>query len=397
MARICMVAFTHYATDTRVRGEAEALVDRGDTVEVICLRKNGEERVWTLNGVRLIQLSTGRYRGSSAMMYLVKYFLFFFLAFFLLASRHLKKPYQIIQIHTMPDFMVFVAIIPKLLGAKVVLDVHDLMPELYQSKFGLHKAHWLIRFITWIEQRSIGFADRAIAVHKPHLEALVSHGNPAEKFVILLNLPDPKIFSSRAPAASRNDCGFTLLYHGTVARRHGLSVALQAMASLRGEIKDLKLRIVGDGDDFPRLINLAKELELTDCVSFSQGFVPIEELVPIILDADIGIVPILYDDFTRYMLPVKLLEYVALGKPVICSRTETIEAYFDDSMIQYFEPGNAAELAEHIRVLYQDPDKRGRLIANAGRFNREHNWEQQKQLYYQLMDRFSVLKGGTGQ
>ena len=157
-------------------------------------------------------------------------------------------------------------------------------------------------------------------------------------------------------------------------------------SSLRNEIDGLNLRIIGEGDGVASLIVLAKELDLNGCVSLRDGWVPLDVLVPIILDADAGIVPILYDDFTRYMLPVKLLEYVALGIPVICSRTATIEAYFDDSMVQYSTPGDPAELADSIRILYRDPGKRERLRANADRFNREYNWERQKQPYYDLVD-----------
>lgn len=386
MVRVCMVAYTHYSTDTRIRREAEALVDRGDVVDMICLSKRGEEEVEILNGVRLFQLSIGRYRGSSVMMYLARYFLFFFAASFRLTLLHLKEPYQLIQVHTMPDFMVFVALIPKLLGAKVVLDVHDLMPELYRSKFGLHRSHWLIRFITWMERCSVCFAHKAIAVHRPHLEALVSHGNPAVKFTILLNLPDPKIFSKRAKVASADGRCFRLIYHGTVSRRHGLRVALHALSNLKAEIEDLELHIIGDGDDIPHLIELAQELDVTNCANISRGMLPMEELVPIILEAHVGIVPILYDDFTRYMLPVKLLEYVALGIPVIAARTETIQTYFDDSMIQFFEPGNADDLAKQLLELYRNPAKRERLSLKADGFNRDYTWQQQKQLYYRLVD-----------
>ena len=77
MARICMVAFTHYSTDTRVRREAEALADRGDEVDFLCLVEEGRENIRMLNGVRLHQLPIGRYRGSSALTYLSKYALFF--------------------------------------------------------------------------------------------------------------------------------------------------------------------------------------------------------------------------------------------------------------------------------------------------------------------------------
>jgi len=389
MGRICMIAFAHYPRDGRVRREAEALVDRGDEVDVICIREAGEERNRLLNGVRLIQLRKLYYRGPNAVVYLAKYLLFCFAAFFWVTYLHLKNRYQIIQVHTMPDFLVFVAIIPKLLGAKVLLDVHDLMPELYQSKFGLPETRWLIRFITWVERQSIGFADRAIAVHKLHLDTLVKHGNPPKKFTILLNVPDPKIFSVKNEVSSRDDYGFRLLYHGTVTRRYGLSVALYAVSLLRKEISGLEFQIVGNGEDRSRLIDLVKQLDLTDCVSFSRSFVPVEQLSSIILNADVGVVPILYDDFTKLQLPVKLLEYVGLGLPVICSRTETIEAYFDDTMVQYVEAGNVDDLAQRILELYRAPHKRKRLATNAARFNHDYNWKQQKQEYYNLIDKLA--------
>jgi glycosyltransferase involved in cell wall biosynthesis len=387
MARICMVVYAYYPTDTRVRREAEALIDRGDYVEIISLGQKDKKKTEMLHGVRVTQLFAGRYRGSNPLLYLASYLFFFIAASLLLAFRHLRKPYQIIQVHTLPDFMVFVAVVPKLTGAKVILDVHDLMPELYQSKFRLSATHWLVRFIIWMERRSVGFADRAIAVHKPHLFTLVQHGNPSEKFIILLNLPDPKIFSTRtSPVPQRKDSGFKLIYHGTVAQRHGLQVVIRALTDLREEINGLKLQIIGEGDYIPHLRNLVRELRLEDCVDLKAEFLPLEDLVPVILQADIGVVPILYDDFTKYMLPVKLLEYVALGIPVICSRTETIESYFDDSMIQYVSPGNVSEFTKQIRNLYQNSQQREQIRSNADRFNREYSWERQKQLYYELID-----------
>jgi glycosyltransferase involved in cell wall biosynthesis len=381
-----MVAYTHYPTDSRVRREAEALVERGDTVDVICLGNKGEQNPEYYNSVRMIKIRISRYRGSNAWTYIISYLQFFFIALFKLANLQSKNVYQVIQVHTMPDFMVFSAVIPKLRGAKILLDVHDLMPELYQSKFGYDAKHPFIRFISWMECRSIAFANHALAVHKPHLEALCSHGNPPGKFTVLLNLPDMKIFSHSNDSEFHNDFGLHLIYHGTVAQRNGLEVAIRAISSLKKDLKDLTLRIIGDGDDILRLSKMVKELELQDIIKIDKGMVSLEKLVPLIQKADVGIVPILYDDFTKYMLPVKLLEYVALGKPVICSRTETIEAYFDDSMVQFTSPGDITELAEAIRYLYENPERRREMSINADKFNRNYNWEKQKLVYYRLID-----------
>ena len=386
MARVCMVAYTHYPTDSRVRREAEALVERGDMVDVICLGNKGEQNPEYYNGVRMIKIQISRYRGSNAWTYITSYLQFFFIVLVKLANLQSKNDYQVIQVHTMPDFMVFAAIIPKLRGAKVLLDVHDLMPELYQSKFGFDAKQPVIRFISWMERRSIAFANQAMAVHKPHLAALCSHGNPPGKFTVLLNLPDMKIFSHSNDSEPHDDSGLDLIYHGTVAKRNGLEVAIRAISTLKGDLENLTLRIIGDGDDILRLSELVKELDLQAIVEIDKGMVPLEKLVPIIQKADVGIVPILYDEFTKYMLPVKLLEYVALGKPVICSRTETIEAYFDDSMVQFTSPGDIPELVEAIRFLYENPQRRRELSTNADKFNRNYNWDKQKLAYYQLID-----------
>jgi glycosyltransferase involved in cell wall biosynthesis len=385
MKRICMVVFAYYPEDVRVRREAEALVENGDMVDLICL-KNKEQNIYEIkNRVRIFRLSTGKYRGSSNVMYLLKYFQFFLAASIQLLVLHLKKPYQIIQIHTMPDFLVFTALIPKLMGSKIILDVHDLVPELYQTKFGLQNSHWLIRLLTWIERCSIRFADRAISVSRPHLNVLVSHGNPESKFIIFLNLPDPKFILNRSETILRDREGFRIIYHGTVSKRYGLDLVVQALASIKDEIEGLEFRIIGQGEEIPLISHLVKDLCMGEYVTM-QGWLPLEECIPIILDSDVGVVPILNDAFTKNTLPVKLLEYVALGKPVICSRIESIQAYFGDLMIQYFTPGSVAELAENIRLLYKNPEKREQLVKNADKFYRENNWEQQKQAYFQMMD-----------
>ena len=385
MAKICMVAFSYYATDSRTSRQSEALIQRGDEVDVVCLKEAEEWMMRNDDGVNFFPISIKKYRGDSHVVYLIKYFSFFVLTFFLLTFLYFKKRYDIFQVHTLPDFLVFAALVPKLFGAKIILDVHELMPELYASKFGLSERHPLIKFITWVERRSIDFADKAIAVHLPHRDILVKHGSPLKKFSISLNLPDPQIFSRTKNSTRQVDGIFRLIYHGTIARRHGLEVAFRALRAAREELPAFEFHVMGDGDDLERLIGLVKDLELVDCVKFA-GRVPLKEIPSRIMQAHLGIVPILYDAFTRYMLPVKLMEYVRLGIPVIASRTETMEVYFDETMVRYFQPGNERELALHIVDLYQNPQKRDLLARNAEKFNNQFSWESQKKEYYDLMD-----------
>jgi glycosyltransferase involved in cell wall biosynthesis len=385
MARICVIVYTDYPADTRVRRAAEAFVDRGDDVTVICpLTRSLGDRT-EISGVRLCPTASFGYAGTKSPRAYVRRYLTFFLAASARALRlHLSNRFDVVHVHTMPDFLVFAALGPKLLGAKVLLDVHDLMPELYASKFGLKESHWIIRGLKMVERRSVRFADAAVAVHRPHLDALVAHGNPEAKFTIVLNLPDPAMFRRRNGGPEPEK--FTLIYHGMVGTRNGLDVAVRAIDLIRDQIPGAELRIIGDGDDFDRVRTLVEQLGLTTTVRLEQGLRPIEDVIPQLERASAGVVPIVDDPFTKYMLPVKLLEYVALGLPVIASSTPTIRAYFSDEMLAFSAPGDAEELATRILELHNDPSRRAQLATAADGFTSKHNWPREKTRYYQLID-----------
>ncbi len=379
-----MIAYSEYTSDARIRREAESLAKRGDQIEVVCLPREKTAAAILLNGVRIRPLNLKRYRGSSGWRYVWSYLVFFCAAAVVVTFKHLLRRYDLIQVHTMPDFMVFAALIPRLLGARVLLDVHDLMPELYMSKFDLASDQLLIRAIAFMERASVAFAHRAIAVHQTHLEALVAHGNRQEHFEVLLNTPDPAIFR---PGQLRNgNGGFKAVYHGTISRRHGLELALRAVAAARERIGRLRFSIIGDGDDLDRLIRLASELGLAESVEFSRRSVPVNELPDLLADADLGLVPLQRDRFTEYMLPVKVMEYVALGIPVIVTRTRTIEQYFDETMVGYISGDSVEELTRTIIDLYENPERRARMSLRADEFTRRYNWDRQKQQYFHLID-----------
>lgn len=386
MARVCVIAYTDYAADARVRRAAEALVQRGDDVRVICPLTGLLEGRSELSGVVLHPTRAVSYTAASnPLIYIRRYLTFLTVAAFHALRLHLKHRFDVIHVHTMPDFLVFSALGPKLMGAKVILDVHDLMPELYSSKFGLDESHLIIKGLKLVERASVRFADAAVAVHEPHLDALIAHGNPRAKFTIVMNLPDPAIFRHQNghPPATH----FTLLYHGTVGARHGLDVAVRAIALARRQVPNVKLQIIGDGDDFPRVRALVDDLGLAGAVELEQGFRQIEDIVPAIQRATVGVVPIHDDPFTRYMLPLKLLEYVALGLPVISSSTSTIRSYFSAEMLAFTAAGDPENLAARIVELYTEPAKRASLVAEASKFTDTHHWATEKQGYYQIIDR----------
>ena len=200
-----------------------------------------------------------------------------------------------------------------------------------------------------------------------------------------MNLPDETIFAERDPPRKQPGDRFVIVYHGTLARRLGLDVAVRAVAELRKSIPCLELRIIGAGEERQRLVELTSELRLGDVVRFSDGYVPVTQIPAMIKDADIGVIPLRISSGTDIMLPTKLLEYVSMGIPCVVPRTGTICRYFDDDMVEFFEAENVGALASAIRRLYDDPVRRESLAREAtARFGRAHRWGTHKQVYLDL-------------
>ena len=381
MARFLMIAYTTYMHDGRVKRHAEALAERGDHVDVICLA-TGEKPI--SNGVNVIGLPMARYRGASKSAYLRSYTRFFSMASKLAAKMSLKQRYDIVIVCTMPDAVIVCAILPKFLGSKVVLDVHDTMPELYRDKFGGARGAAGAKLLMLEERVSSWWADRVLAVHDLHRDRLQQAGVPAAKIHVVMNSPDTRIFDLHKNGdAPPNQ--FTLICHGTVTQRLGLDLAITAVASLRYEIPQLRLTVIGDGDRLAESRTLVDRLGLGDRVSF-MDLVPVEKLPALLVKADVGLVPYRPSSATHLMLPVKLLDYATLGIPVIAARLRTVEYYFGDGAVELFEPGNVSDLARAIRLLYNNPDLRDRLVEQARNALDALNWQNQRSEYYRAID-----------
>ena len=385
MNKICMVAYTNYLSDARPRREAETLARRGDQVDFIALAEQGSSAVEIVNGVRLFRLRQQRYRGNSGVSYAFAYFKFLCAASLKAARLFQRERYDVIYIHTMPDLLVLVGLIPKIFGAKIVLNIHDMMPELYMSKFGISKGHWLIRLLALQEQCSIRLADKVICVHHPHRDVICLRGAPPNKITVLPNVPDPALMPGAA-AASKTDGAFRIVYHGTIARRLGLDIAVRAFEQVADTCPGSRLEIFGTGDEANALASQIAASPACRQIQFSNKMFRVEAIAQMIPGAAVGIVPNRRDAATEYMLPVKLLEYVYLGIPVIVPRLKAIQYYFAEHQVAYYEPGNVDELAACIRRLYQYPDERESLARNSAEFARKFSWETLKEDLFQVVD-----------
>jgi glycosyltransferase involved in cell wall biosynthesis len=376
MKKICMVAYTNYLNDARPRREAETLVRRGDHVDFIALGEKDRPSFEIVQGVNVFRVKQLRYRGGGFLKYGFSYFRFLCASTMKLLRLHLKQRYDVIYVHTMPDLLVLVAMIPKMFGARVILNIHDMMPEMYMSKFGLSEKHPLILILAKQEQFSIWLADKAICVHHPHRDVLVRRGTPPGKLTVLPNVPDPLVFRRENTSTPVVD-EFRIVYHGTIAKRLGLDLAVKAFQKAAAACPRARLEIYGDGDAGDGM---------GDRIYFSKKLFRVESIAEMIQGASLGLIPNRRDVATDYMLPVKLLEYVHLGIPVIAPRLKAIQYYFSEDQVAYYEPGDVDELASCICRIYADPEKRNELARNSASFAKEFHWDQLKEELYKVVD-----------
>lgn len=385
--RVLMAAYTNYRRDPRVKREAEALVAQGYDVTFLARRQPGEPHQENVAGVKVNKAPALPNKPDSFAAYMVDYLLFS-LALALHLTIHPRR-YRLIHINNMPDFLVLAAFLPKLLGTPIIHDVHDLMPELYMEKFRASEHHWAIRLLRAQERIAGRLADAVLTVEDRLKDILVARGISRDKITVLMNLPDEKIFAPRTPAPPKSaGAPFVLVYHGTLARRLGLDIALEAAARLKDRIGSLEVRIIGAGEERDRLIALRDRLGLEKSVHFSEGFVALEMIPGLLADADVGLVPLRRSNATDIMLPTKLLEYVQMGIPCIVPKTRTIQRYFDETMVHFFDAGDPDSLASAILDLYRRPEKRKSLQETAAaKFLARYRWADHQQIYTGLVGR----------
>jgi glycosyltransferase involved in cell wall biosynthesis len=383
--KACTVAYTFYEADNRVRRYAEALAKRGDEVDAFALRREGQLSFEVIRGVRVHRIQKRRRNERGPISYLGKLLLFFFRSMWLLSIQSLRQRYDIIHVHSVPDFQVFATLIPRMMGTPVILDIHDIVPEFYASKFKVGDRSIIFRLLVVMERVSMAYSNFVIVSNHLWETKLTARSVPREKCTTIINYPDLSIFHMRPkPPASSGE--FLMCYPGTLNRHQGLDVAIRAMSLLRDKAPNVKFLIIGDGPDREKLKTMVHQEQLEDRVAI-QGFVPLETIAEIIATVSLGVVPKLKDSFGNEAFSTKIMEFMAMGVPVVASDTRIDQYYFNHDLVQFFESGSAKDLADKILDLVHDPAKRGRLCANAKAYIGQNNWDVRKREYLDLVDR----------
>lgn len=382
---VCMVTHSYYEMDNRVTRYAEALAGRGDHVDVLSLRRNRDSpKHEVMNGVHVHRIQRGlRKRSLGRVRHLLALVRFCLRASMVLARRDLKIGYELVHVHNIPDFLVFAAWLPKLRGANIILDIHDIVPELYASKFESNTFGRIYRLLQRTESASAAFADHVIISNHLWHRKIIARSVSERKCSVIVNHVDPSIFNPRQK--TRKDGKQILLYPGVLQWHQGLDVAIKAFAFIQTEFADSEFHIYGEGQAKESLVKLVEELGLQRKVLFC-GVRPIRQMPQIIADADVGVVPKRADSFGNEAYSTKIMEFMSQGLPVIVSRTKIDTFYYDDNVVRFFKSDDVEDLAQAMREVLRDRRLRDRLAENGRAYAARNSWDTKKHEYLRLVD-----------
>ena len=378
--RGAVLLFSHYPADPRPRRAAEALVNEGAEIDLICLQERRDEpKRENVNGVNVLRVPLRRRRGGK-LSYARQYSAFILTSFWYLTLRSLTRRYDFVHVHNMPDVLVFSALVPKALGARIILDLHDPMPELMQTIFGLSEDSLSVRALKQMEKRSIAFSSLVLTVNRACKTIYSSRSCPPEKIRVVLNSPDESIFKLKQPALSdgRDSSRFLILYHGSLVRRNGFDLAVDALAIARATIPEIKLVVCGAQTSFFDIVmKSARERRLEADIEY-LGAQNLRQIVAVIDRCHLGIIPNHRNIFTEINTPTRIFEYLALGKPVIAPRARGIQDYFGNEDLMYFELGDAKDLARQIEFAYFHPEEVRQIVRRGQQVYCSHTWSRER-------------------
>jgi glycosyltransferase involved in cell wall biosynthesis len=384
-----MIVHAYYEEDSRVRREAESLVARGRPVDVFSLRRDGDPPTGVVDGVRVHRLDVQRHQGASLRVYLGEYLAFLIRASWAATRANRRRHYAVVQVHSLPDFLVFAGLPLRVLGVPLVLDLHEAMPEFFRMRFPGASRSAAHRLLLIQERLSIGLASAVVTVNEALAGRLVDLGVAADKITVLLNSPSLARFDPAAHPRRefRADGTVRLVYAGALTPIYELDVAVTAVARLKDRRPDLPIAfdVYGRGDSEPALRTLATDLGVDDRVHF-HGRIPIEAVPAAIAAADIGLAPTRRDPFTDFSLSTKIFEYGAMGKPAVASRLPMVERTFPAGSVVAYDAGDPEALADAVLGLVDDPPARDRAVTTTLDRVRELSWEREADKLARLID-----------
>jgi glycosyltransferase involved in cell wall biosynthesis len=377
---VLMFVENGFPADSRVRNEAFTLAANGYKVTVIALRGPAEARRETVGGVTVYRirrltlfekLPGARPSGMKALLgrlsvvggYLAEYI--YFTAACLVLSWYiaLREGFDVAHAHNPPDTLFVVGAIHKLFGRKFVFDHHDLSAELYLSRYRKTTEGSVTWVLKLLEKLSVTLADVVIETNESYRAIDVRrNGIDPDKVFIVRNGPDLARVRLVEPDQRLRSMGRTILgYVGAMNPQDGVDYLLRALSRLVHDLgrTDFYCVLIGDGDSRAALESQAIELKVADRVLFT-GFIPEEDLWRYLSSADICLDPNPSSPLNDVSTWIKVMEYMALGKPVISFDLKETRSTASDAAL-YVTPNDETGFAEAIAQLMDDPVRRHKM------------------------------------
>lgn len=401
---VCMVSYSYFERDNRVMRYAKALADRGDIVDVLSLREDPQAAdsraapvaketepsqrpglpYSPIAGIRVHHIQSRKRDEQRASDYLIRVLSFCARAWKLLVDLHRLHPFDLVHAHNVPDFIVFSAWWPRRKGARVILDLHDLLPEFYQAKFSSTDRSLTFRALAYCERTSCNFADHVIVSNHLWREKVIARSVAAHRCSAFINHVDDAMFRRSLPT-----CGKTprpvVIFPGGLHHHQGLHVAIKAFKIIVERLPEIEFRIIGDGPAREELAKLASELGLQNVVKFLPP-VPLQRIPMVLAEADLGLVPKLAEGFGNEAYSTKIMEFMAAGLPVVASRTRIDEFYFGGGEVHFFRSGDEQALARAVIEVLENPQLRQILVERGLDYVSRENWSRKAIEYLDLVD-----------
>jgi glycosyltransferase involved in cell wall biosynthesis len=383
--KVCMIGYTPFEGDNRVRRYAETLAQRGDQVDMIGLSRDpSQPAVEEFNGVTVHRIQHREHNERNKWSYAWRLLKFLVGSSRKVTELHKLNRYDVVHIHNMPDFLVFAAWYPKLSGAKLILDIHDIVPELFGNKFSSNFKSAYVELLKGIEKLSAAFVDHVIISNHLWHKTLIARSVSAEKSSVFINHVDPKVFARRE--RNRNDGKFIVLFPGSLQWHQGVDIAIEAFARIKPQIPNAEFHIYcGSGVIRGDLQDLARKLGVEESVKFIKA-VSLDEMAQVIANADLGVVPKRADSFGNEAYSTKIMEFMSQGVPVVVSQTKIDTFYFEEGIVHFFPSGDSEAMASAMLDVYRDKTLRDSLVQRGYEYVERHGWNRKKKDYLGLID-----------
>lgn len=352
--------------DRRVMQEARTLAGAGYLVSIICPKAPGYEKNFeVIDGIEIHRHWLPR-EADGALGYALEYGVALIMEFWLSLKIAFGRGFDVLQACNPPDTIFLIAGFFKLFGKKFVFDHHDINPELYEAKFG--KKGWGRRLLVALERMSFQTADMVISTNESYRRIAIERGgkDPRDVFVVRSG-PDLTRMRPVAPnAALKRGRKYLVGYVGVMGKQEGIDLLLQAVRHIVHELKrtDIQFGLVGGGTELPAMRELAKQLAIDEYVTFT-GRAPDHVLLEMLNTADLCVNPDRANEMNDRSTMNKIMEYMALGKPVVqFDLTEGRVSAGDASW--YARPNDVTDLAQKMVALLSDENQRI-YMGNIGR------------------------------